>query len=141
LLLVVHSLNDLHGVATVSTKKLAEYAGIPFPTAAKTLKSLSAAGITATKEGAGGGNALAKPISQITLLDIFMAIEQDAPLFKLHAGINCDHSNIDCLRERVEVCIGRAANAMKDSLKGVTLENIWAGNLPFFRAKKPRRQK
>jgi len=127
LLLVIHALNETNGDKTVPTKLLAEYAGIPFASAVKTLKSLSASGVTSTKEGAGGGSMLAKPISQITLFDVFMAVEQDSPLFKMHTGINCDHDIVDVLKKRVEICIGNAANAMKDSLRSVTLESIWTG--------------
>jgi Rrf2 family protein len=114
-------------VQTVSTKLLAEYAGIPFASAVKTLKNLSAAGLTVSKEGAGGGTLLAKPVAQITLLDIFTAVEQDSTLFKMHTGINCDQVHVDGLKKRVELCIADAANAMRESLRGVTLENIWTG--------------
>ncbi|MDR2655954.1 MAG: Rrf2 family transcriptional regulator [Oscillospiraceae bacterium] len=128
LLLTIHSLNEANGAQAVPSKLLAEYAGIPFASAVKTLKSLSAAGIASSKEGAGGGAFLAKPVSEITLLDIFTAVEQDTTLFKLHTGINCDQSHVDNLKKRVEVCIADAANAMKESLRGVTLENIWTGD-------------
>jgi Rrf2 family protein len=127
LLLTIQSLNEANGVQTVPTKLLAEYAGIPFASAVKTLKSLSAAGITSSKEGSGGGAFLAKPVSEITLLDIFTAVEQDTTLFKMHTGINCDQNHVDGLKRRVEACISNAANAMKNSLRGVTLENIWTG--------------
>ncbi|MDR2647544.1 MAG: Rrf2 family transcriptional regulator [Oscillospiraceae bacterium] len=127
LLLTIHSLNEANGAQVVPTKLLAAYAGIPFASAVKTLKSLSAAGITDSKEGAGGGAFLARPVSEITLLDIFKAVEQDTTLFKMHTGINCDQSRVDGLKRRVEVCITDAANAMKESLRGVTLENIWTG--------------
>ena len=79
LVLTLHAMQENTGKTITPTKLLAEYAGIPFASAVKTLKSLSSAGITATKEGAGGGSMLAKSISQITLLDIFIAVEQDAP--------------------------------------------------------------
>jgi Rrf2 family protein len=127
LLLTIHSLNEANGVQAVPTKLLAEYAGIPFASAVKTLKGLSAAGISASKEGAGGGAFLAKPIAQITLLDIFAAVEHDTTLFKMHTGINCDPSRVAGLKRRVEACISNAANAMKESLRGVTLEDIWTG--------------
>jgi DNA-binding IscR family transcriptional regulator len=86
-------------------------------------------GITTTKEGAGGGNELERPISQITLLDIFMAIERDSPLFKMHTGIACKDAYIDDLKSRVSICIDKAADSMKDSLKSVTLEKILKGEL------------
>jgi Rrf2 family protein len=126
-LLTIHALNEAKGEEAIPTKQLAEYAGIPFASAVKTLKSLSSACITTTKEGAGGGSMLAKPISQVTLLDVFMSVEQDGPLFKMHTGINCDHDIVGDLKKRVEVCIDAAAKAMKDSLRSVTLENIWTG--------------
>jgi Rrf2 family protein len=127
LLLVIHSLHEANGDNAIPTKLLAEYAGIPFASAVKTLKGLSSAGITTTKEGAGGGSILARPVSQITLLDIFIAVEQDSSLFKMHTGINCDHNIVDDLKKRVEICIGNATDAMKDSLRRVTLEDIWTG--------------
>ncbi|MDR1068439.1 MAG: Rrf2 family transcriptional regulator [Clostridiales Family XIII bacterium] len=127
LLLVIHALRAANGDKAVPTKALAGYAGIPFASAVKTLKGLSSAGITVTKEGAGGGSMLAKPISRITLLDVFTAVEQDTSLFKMHTGINCDHDIVDDLKERLEVCIGKAAGAMKDSLRRVTLADIWTG--------------
>jgi Rrf2 family protein len=127
LLLTIHSLNEANGAQAVPTKLLAEYAGIPFASAVKTLKSLSAAGIASSKEGAGGGAFLAKPVSAITLFDIFTAVEQDTTLFKMHTGINCDQRRVDGLKRRVEACITNAADAMKASLRGVTLENIWTG--------------
>jgi Rrf2 family protein len=127
LLLTLHAMQEHTGEAVTPTKSLAGYAGIPFASAVKTLRSLSAAGMTSTKEGAGGGSMLAQPIAQITLLDVFAADEQGAPLFKMHTGINCDHELVDDLKERVEVCIDNAAAAMKDSLRRVTLEDIWKG--------------
>jgi|GEM_PF-555105 len=127
LLLTLHAMQVNTNESIMPTKLLAEYAGIPFASAVKTLKSLSSAGIIATKEGAGGGSMLAKPVSQITLLDVFMAVEQDYPLFKMHTGINCGLDIANDLKKRVEICIGNAADAMKDSLRRVTLENIWTG--------------
>ena len=131
LLLTLHAMQENTGNTITPTKLLAEYAGIPFASAVKTLKSLSSAGITSTKEGVGGGSMLAKPMLQITLLDIFMAVEQDATLFKLHTGINCDQTKIEGLKKRVEVCIENAAAAMKESLRNVTLEDIWTGGNSF----------
>lgn len=129
LLLFIHSLSEHNGGDAVPTKLLAEYSGIPFASAVKTLKSLSVVGVIATKEGSGGGSMLARPISQITLLDIFMAVEQDAPLFKVHTGINCDHPHTENLKKRVAICIDKAADAMKEALKDITLEQILTGEL------------
>ena len=126
LLLTIHSCNEEILAKTVSTKLLAEYAGIPFSSAVKTLKSLTVAGIIDTKEGAGGGCFLAKPVSQITLFDVFMAVEQDAPLFKTHTSIHSGDELVGNLKRWVEICITNATDAMKSSLRTVTLEDIWA---------------
>lgn len=131
LLLVIHSLQEKNADKSVATKFLAEHTAIPFPTAVKTLKGLSAAGILSTKEGAGGGSRLAKPLSEITLLDVFLAVEQDETLFKMHTGIHCDSPIISDLRGRVECCIDEAANAMKRTFRSVTLEDLWLGKIPF----------
>ncbi|MDR1641773.1 MAG: Rrf2 family transcriptional regulator [Clostridiales bacterium] len=129
LLVIINSLAEATGDPIVPTKALAEYANIPFATAVKTLKRLSSAGITATKEGAGGGSMLARPASEITLLDIFQAVEQDSPLFKIHRS-NCQNDHVEAMKKRVEGFIGNAADAMKNSLKGVTLKDIGDGENP-----------
>ena len=45
----------------------------------------------------------------------------------MHTGINCDRNKVEDLKARVEVYIGNAADAMKESLRGFTLEDIWTG--------------
>lgn len=129
LLLFIHSLSENQNLHAISAKLLSEYSGIPLPTTNKTLKSLNAAKLIASKEGANGGNLLLKPISQITLLDIFMAIEQDAPLFKMHTAIPCEHPYIDNLKDRVSICLTKASDAMKATLSEITLDNILTGDL------------
>ncbi|MBV8048774.1 MAG: Rrf2 family transcriptional regulator, partial [Paludibacterium sp.] len=47
------------------------------------LGALAAAGLTQAQLGQGGGALLAKPVAQITLLDIYRAVEEP-PTFALH---------------------------------------------------------
>jgi Rrf2 family protein len=138
LLLVIHWRAETAGETVVPTRYLSGHTGIPNPTAVKTLKSLSAAGILLTREGAGGGSQLARPISQITLLDVFLAVEQDTPLFKMHGGIRCDSPEVCALQSRMERCIDEASDAMKQALKNITLKDIWVGeaDLPAEPAEK-----
>lgn len=49
------------------------------------LSMLAQAGITTSRLGAGGGALLARPASDITLLDVFRAVEEET-LFTMHHG-------------------------------------------------------
>lgn len=108
----------------LSTKNISEHLNIPVPTAIKVLKSLNATGITITKEGAKGGILLAKSPSEITLLDVFLAIEPGRPLFKKHFNLNVNSEVVEDLKQKVSLCLLEAETAMKDSLKKVTLYDL-----------------
>ncbi len=66
----------------VPTKEIAESLNISRPTLVKIMQGLHSAGIIETREGAKGGVRLAKQPQNITLLDIFTAIESGRPLFR-----------------------------------------------------------
>jgi Rrf2 family protein len=66
----------------VPTKQLSEDLSIAGPTAVKILQSLNRVGLIETREGTKGGIRLAVPASDITILDIFNAIENERPLFR-----------------------------------------------------------
>jgi Rrf2 family protein len=61
--------------------RLAEFHGVPAPYLAKTLQTLTRAGITESVPGRKGGFRLARPVEEITLLDIVQAVDGDAPAF------------------------------------------------------------
>ena len=108
----------------LSTKIISEMLNIPVPTAVKVLNKLNAAGLTHTKEGAKGGILLAKPISDITFLEVFNAIEQGKPLFRVQHDFNVEYENLDSIKEKGIRCLQDAENAMKLSLKEVTLLDL-----------------
>ncbi len=66
----------------VPTKELSEALNIARPTAVKILGNLAGAGIIETREGAKGGVRLALPPAEVTILDIFTAIESGKALFR-----------------------------------------------------------
>ena len=66
----------------VPTKELSEALNIARPTAVKILGNLAGAGIIETREGAKGGVRLAMPPAEVTLLDIFQAIESGKAMFR-----------------------------------------------------------
>ena len=121
--LLINEKMEEFGFEFVSVKNIAEFLKIPAPTVVRILRSLNAAGLTTTKEGAKGGVLLAKPIAEITLLDIFLAVEHGS-LFKTEIDFIVEDSRIDKLKELITNYTQDAENAMKESLKKTTLKDI-----------------
>jgi len=108
----------------LTTRRISEKLGISAPTAVKILNNLNASGITITKEGAKGGILLAKSPDEITLLDIFLILEQDRPLFKTGLNFKIYGQEVDVLKEQVKGCLVDAEKAMKNSLEKITIKDI-----------------
>jgi Rrf2 family protein len=68
--------------ATLPATRLAEYHGIPAPYLAKSLQGLMRAGIVESVTGRHGGYRLGKPASEISLLDVFQAVDGDGTFFR-----------------------------------------------------------
>jgi Rrf2 family protein len=66
----------------IPTQTISEDLNIPPSSAGSILRRLNRAGIIETREGASGGVRLMLPPENITLLDLFNAIEQGRPLFQ-----------------------------------------------------------
>jgi Rrf2 family protein len=62
--------------------KLAEFHGVPAAYLAKHLQALARAGVLETVKGPRGGYRLARPATEITLLDVVEAIDGDEPAFR-----------------------------------------------------------
>lgn len=108
----------------LTTKAISEKLNIALPTAVKILNSLTIAGLTMTREGAKGGVLLAKSSSDISLLDIFQAIEHERPLFKTKFDFNISGDNVTSLVNMVTNCLEDAESEMKNSLRKTTIENL-----------------
>lgn len=63
--------------ASCSVRRIAADLGAPFYFLSKIMKKLGEAGLVRTARGVGGGIALARPASEISLFDIVVAIEGD----------------------------------------------------------------
>ena len=61
--------------ARLSAAELSGETGVPLPTAQKLMQRLAAAGLLTGTRGAGGGYALAKSVTDISLADIVEAVE------------------------------------------------------------------
>ncbi len=70
------------GVGQPSTRDLSELQGVSPSFVAKIFPKLEKAGIVSGAEGVHGGYRLARPPSEITVLDVVDAIEGDKPLFE-----------------------------------------------------------
>lgn len=67
----------------VTSERIAESANTNPAVIRRILCMLARAGMTCSRLGAGGGALLARPASEITLLDVFRAVE-DGELFSMH---------------------------------------------------------
>lgn len=106
----------------LTTKMISEKLNIALPTAVKILSSLTIAGLTVTREGAKGGVLLAKDPSEISLLDILLAIEHERPLFKTKFDFNITGDQVVLLKDKISNSLKEAENEMKNSLKKTTIE-------------------
>jgi Rrf2 family protein len=66
----------------VSSRRMAEFYGLPTAYLSKLLKSLVRAGLLDATTGPRGGFRLARPATKITMLDIVEAVEGKAPMFR-----------------------------------------------------------
>lgn len=123
ILLFIHFKSEEGLYDYLSTKTISEMLKIPVPTAVKVLNKLNTAGLTHTKEGAKGGIMLAKSISDITFLEVFNAVEQGKPLFKVQYDFHIDEG-LDSVKEKGIRCLEDAEDAMKKSLEKVTLLDL-----------------
>src|SRR5437879_10218288 len=67
---------------TLPAAKLAEYHGVPAAYLAKHLQALARADVLETVKGPRGGYRLARPASEITMLEIVEAIDGEEPAFR-----------------------------------------------------------
>jgi Rrf2 family protein len=63
----------------VAIKQLSRIAGVPLPFLAKTMQALTRSGILCSRQGPGGGIALARSAGEVTLDDIVRVIDGDDP--------------------------------------------------------------
>ena len=77
-----HLLTGLPADASASSSQLAEFYQLPAAYLSKHLQTLARAGVMAALPGPQGGYRLARPADQISVLDVVMAIEGTATLFR-----------------------------------------------------------
>lgn len=66
----------------LTTRRLAEFYGLPEPYLAKVLKALTSANLLTARSGSRGGYRLARDPEQISALDIVIAVDGQRPMFR-----------------------------------------------------------
>jgi FeS assembly SUF system regulator len=101
--------------------------GIPEPTVAKVLKALTNSGLVISQRGAHGGYRLAKPLSDIPVADVIVAI--DGPI----ALTSCVDGAVGCESQSLCPVAGRwdpVNHAIRDALTAITLADMEAATIP-----------
>lgn len=112
----------------LSIQKIADSLSVPVPSVKKISVILKKSGLLDSKTGTTGGLKLQKKIDDITLYDVFYAIEMDNPVFKFHTDFDVNSFQnkkkvqnwIDNTTKTLEV----AEKAMFDVLKNTTLRGL-----------------
>jgi len=108
--------------ARLSATELAAETGVPLPTTQKLMGQLAASGLLSSVRGAGGGFALARPATDISLADIVEAVEGPIAL-----TMCSDSNNHDCILDkhcRVKPHIGVVGRAVRGALEAVSLQRL-----------------
>ena len=108
--------------ARLSATDLAQDTGVPLPTAQKLMQQLASYGLLVGQRGAGGGYALARPVSEISLADIVEAVEGPIVMTMCADGVNHE-----CLLDahcRVKPHMGIVGSKARGALGAVSLQEL-----------------
>jgi FeS assembly SUF system regulator len=106
---------------------IASVIGLPEPTVAKVLKALANHGLVASLRGAHGGYRLSKPLNQIPVADVILAI--DGPI----ALAACVDGAVGCESQSLCPVAGRwdpVNAAIRDALTAITLADMEEATIP-----------
>jgi Rrf2 family protein len=108
--------------------RMAEYHGVPPAYLAKHLQALSNAGILESVPGRRGGYRLARPATEVTMLDVVEAIDGEAPAFRCTEIRRRGPTALPAREYRVPCSIhavmDRADAAWRAELAAVTLADL-----------------
>jgi len=116
--------------ASVPSARLAEFHDVPASYLAKHLQALSNARVVEAVTGRSGGYRLARPSDEITVLDVVLAVEGDAPAFRCGEIRQRGPSGVAPERY-VQPCgiaqvMWAAESAWRNSLRSVTIGDLVA---------------
>jgi len=108
--------------ARLTATDLAQDTGVPLPTAQKLMQKLAAHGLLVGQRGAGGGYALARHVSEISLADIVEAVEGPIVMTMCADGVN--HECMLDAHCRVKPHMSIVGDAVRTSLSAVSLAHL-----------------
>jgi Rrf2 family protein len=100
----------------LSTASIAKVLNIAKPTLVKILQGLNAEGIIETKEGKAGGVRLLKQPGEVTVLDVFNAIEEGKSLFNSSFDMRAQGQRPDRAQEILAELFQKTEQSMKTEL-------------------------
>lgn len=110
----------------ISSEVLAGSAGTHPVVVRRLMSTLREAGFVQSQRGAGGGTVLARPAAEITLLDVFRAVQETEPdLFQVgstNPNAHCDLGRV--MQQTLEDMFGPAIEAMRAALAAVTVQQV-----------------
>ena len=107
----------------LSATDLADETGLPLPTTQKLLGRLAGAGLLNSARGAGGGFALARPGSEISLAEIVEAVEGPIAITVCSGSEGASECALDA-RCRVKPHMNVVSNAVRGALGAVSLQSL-----------------
>ena len=113
------------GAACQTAPGIARATGVPEPTVAKVLKSLSTARIVTSQRGAHGGYSLSAPAGSIDVASVVSAIDGPIALVACveGSGLDCEAQGLCPVRGRWDV----VNTAIRTALSAITLADLDRG--------------
>jgi len=108
----------------IPTSQLSDDLNLSPSSTGSILRRLSSAGLIETREGAKGGVRLAIPPSEVTILDIFNAIEGGKSLFLSNIQMRVSGEKPTRANQAIASIFMKAENSMKDSLKATNIADL-----------------
>jgi Rrf2 family protein len=110
----------------VSSEVLAGSVGTHPVVVRRLMSTLRNAGLVRTQLGAGGGALLARPAASISLLDVFMAMQEPEPdLFAVGSTNPSTRCNLGrVMQHTLEDLLGSAEQAMRQALAAISLAQV-----------------
>jgi FeS assembly SUF system regulator len=127
--------DEQHGGAVQTSPCIASATGVPEPTVAKVLKSLSSAGLVVSQRGARGGYRLAKPVASVTIADVIAAIDGPIALTACveAASSPCEVRGLCAVRGRWDL----VNDAIEQALSNITLADMRDASVPHVFRRPP----
>lgn len=104
----------------VPTTTIAEESKVPPTYLAKVLQMLASADLIVGRRGVGGGYKLAKPASEIKMLDVINAVEPVKRITTCPLGLSDHGSNLCPLHRKMDL----AAKQIIELFEGITLNDL-----------------